>query len=171
MTLIITCMLFSCLNRRATLSTLKVLSTLIALNAEPPPEPITAVKSISKIERETIPPSSQFILSLKYFTGPIAIIRLTISQMKIHVKISPANSIIYTVIRSILYFCMDMPTVLSRTKKVIRFPNYSCLTNILSRTLAFFRVPIKPGGQTRTLFIVDRTSLARFIFRPTSSTS
>jgi hypothetical protein len=71
----------------ATLSTLRVLRTLIVLKAlKLPPPPLMAVRTISMIERETMPPSSQFILSETYFLMPIAVNLIVNSQMKNQVK-------------------------------------------------------------------------------------
>lgn len=75
------------LSNLATLSTLNVLRTLIVLKAlKLPPPPLTATKIISIIDKDTMPPSSQFILSEMYFLTPIAVNLTVISQMKNQVK-------------------------------------------------------------------------------------
>lgn len=82
----------------ATLKTLKVLKTLTVLKAfRSPPPPLTAVKSISKIDIDTTPPSSQFILSATYFFGPIASSLLVNSPIKIQVNHSFASTVNYLV--------------------------------------------------------------------------
>ena len=86
-------MLFSYLNKRTTLKTLRVLKTLIVRKADIlPPDPPATVIIISKIERETTLASSQFIFSLKYLAGPTAINLKVNSQIKSQVNTSPACS-------------------------------------------------------------------------------
>lgn len=78
------------LKRRATLNTLNVLKTLTVLNADRlPPCPPRAPIISSMTERLTTDPSSQFILSAKYFLGPIAATFDDNSPMKTHVKTYP----------------------------------------------------------------------------------
>lgn len=153
-TAIITFIDFRALSNLATLSTRNVLNTLTVLNAErSPPPPLTAVKSNSKIERLTTPPSSQFILSCIYFLGPIAATFEVNSPIKIHVKTEPINSNYSARSESILYFSMPMITVFSSTQRVNALSNKLCFTIILSNTLAFFRTRVGPLGHTLTELI------------------
>jgi len=89
-TSIITFIDFSCRSSLAILKILRVLRTLIALKAPFYAPPLAAVKTISRILKETTLPSSQFILSLRYFTIPSAITFDDISTIKIQVNNSPA---------------------------------------------------------------------------------
>ena len=81
-------MLYSDLRTLVILRTLRVLSTLIVLNALrfPPLPPLTAVRIISMIDKDTMAQSKKFILSEKYFLTPIAVNLIAISVMKNQVK-------------------------------------------------------------------------------------
>lgn len=71
---------------RVTLKTLNVLKILTALKAETallPPD----IKTISKIDKDTINPSNMFILSRTYPNGVNPMIFKLISAMKIYEKI------------------------------------------------------------------------------------
>jgi len=71
---------------RVTRRTLNVLKILTALNAETallPPD----IKTISKIDKDTINPSNMFILSLTYPNGVNPMTFKLISAMKIYEKI------------------------------------------------------------------------------------
>ena len=85
-TSIITCIDLSYRRSLAILKILSVLSTLIALKAPFYAPPLAAVKTRSSILKETTLPSSQFILSLRYFTIPSAITFDDISTIKIQVN-------------------------------------------------------------------------------------
>lgn len=168
----ITCIDFRARSNLATLSTRKVLKTRTVLNADKlPPPPEIAVINNSMIEMETTPPSSQFILSRRYFEMPTASNLEDISPMKIQVKISEADSVKFVVASSILYFSIPITIVLSSTANVIAESNILCLTIILSTTRAFFMKFYTPFGHTLTAFMRWTTQLDSSLFKPISKTS
>ena len=168
----ITFMDFKALKSLATLRTLNVLNTLTVRKADrSPPPPDTAVISNSTIEIETTPPSSQFILSARYFFGPTAKTFEVSSPMKIQVKIEPANSKSAAISKSILYFSIPMMIVFNKTHAVKALSNKLCLTIIFNKTLAFFKALVGPLGHTLTALIESTTHVDRSVVRPIYKTS
>ena len=85
------CILSKLLNNLTILSTLKVLNTrtvLIALKSLP--LPLKLIRIISMMDKETILPSSQFILSDRYLYTPTANSFIAISIIKIQLNTSYA---------------------------------------------------------------------------------
>lgn len=156
-------------NTLVTLRTRNVRNTLTVLNVcrlfAPPPPPKLAM-IISIIDKHTTPPSSKFIVSETYFLGPRARIRIVISTMKIHVKISFMNSILLCVSGVMEYESIAIPTVFARTIAV------SALSKMLSRMIYFkrqrnfFIALWKPLGQTRIMLKWLTTILLFSMFSP-----
>ena len=171
-TQMITCIECRARSSRTTRSTLKVLKIRIVLKADRfPPEPLNSAISISKILKLTTNPSSQFILSWRYFFGPIALILINISMMKIQVKTEFNFSMKMISAAGWLQRSIAICTVLPMTQAIRKLSQKLLLTSILRETLTFVQQPGQPLGQTLTRVMCYATHSESSVLSPTSRTS